>query len=380
MGIKGFLRALLARLHMPRGGLTLQAVMVGVVVATVGGGGLQGCYLLKQGRSLLGYQLRARPTSHILAHPQTPDSVRVLIGRAQAIKVFATDVLGLDKNKNYTTFVPVARSSIVDVVTACAEDGFIAHAWRFPLLGRFAQKGFFDRADAQREARRLEKRGLDVYLRPAGAFSTLGIFRDPLYSYMSKYSEYSLANLIIHEQTHATLFLRDQETFNEQLATFVGDRGSLLYLQHTYGEHSALYQDALNAQHDEELFVGLLKALHTRLDSLYGSGHGREVVVGEKKRIIEAFKQEFSARYDTRFLTPAYRTFVNRTLNNAVLVSYMTYVKNLELFYQLYQVCGEDLPRTIGVLRQAAGHRRDPEGFIRSQIVAQSAAGVANVK
>jgi hypothetical protein len=60
MGIKGFLRALLARLHMPRGGLTLQAVMVGVVVATVGGGGAAGVLSAQAGALLTGLSA-ARP-------------------------------------------------------------------------------------------------------------------------------------------------------------------------------------------------------------------------------------------------------------------------------------------------------------------------------
>lgn len=380
MGIRRLLAALAARLRRRPFGLTLQAGMVGVVLVALSAGGVQGCYLLKQGRALLGYQLRARLTSRLVTRPQTPDSVRVLIGRAEAIKTFATAVLGLDKNKNYTTFVPVARSSIVDVVTACAPDGFVAHAWRFPLLGRFPQKGFFERGDAEREAQRLEARQLDVHVRPAGAFSTLGIFADPLYSYMSTYSEYALANVIIHEQTHATIFLRDRISFNEQLATFVGDRGALLYLQHTYGEQSAPYQDALKAQHDEDMLIALLKALYTRLDSLYGSAQAREVVLREKQRILEAFKQDFTAHYESRFLTPVYRTFVNRPLNNAVLVSYMTYVKDLDLFYQLYQACGEDLSKTLAVLRQTRLHRRDPEAFIRSQIDALHGAVIVKVK
>ncbi len=39
-------------------------------------------------------------------------------------------------------------------------------------------------------------------------------------------SEGDLANLIIHEMSHATIFVKDSVDFNENLATFIGDRGA----------------------------------------------------------------------------------------------------------------------------------------------------------
>jgi predicted aminopeptidase len=56
----------------------------------------------------------------------------------------------------------------------------------------------------------------------------LGWFTDPILSKMLMRSEGDLANLIIHEMSHATIFVKDSIEFNENLATFIGDRGAEL--------------------------------------------------------------------------------------------------------------------------------------------------------
>jgi predicted aminopeptidase len=83
-------------------------------------------------------------------------------------------------------------------------------------------QGFYERNDAEAEAKRLKALGYDVIVRKVDNFSTLGFFKDPVYSFLTSYSPGEIANLIIHEQAHATLFVKGQSDFNEEFATFVG--------------------------------------------------------------------------------------------------------------------------------------------------------------
>ena len=70
----------------------------------------------------------------------------------------------------------------------------------------------------------LKEEGLDTNIRTAGGWSTLGWFEDPILSNMLNDSEAGFAELLIHELTHGTLFVKDSVRFNENLATFYWDQ------------------------------------------------------------------------------------------------------------------------------------------------------------
>ncbi len=91
-------------------------------------------------------------------------------------------------------------------------------------------KGFFNQKLAFELKDELEKEGYDVIVRNPGGWSTLGWFTDPILSKMLNRSEGDLANLIIHEMVHSTIFVKDSVEFNENLATFIGDRGAEKFL------------------------------------------------------------------------------------------------------------------------------------------------------
>ncbi|MFP5354654.1 MAG: aminopeptidase, partial [Gemmatimonadota bacterium] len=89
-------------------------------------------------------------------------------------RTFAAEAIGLDAGKSFTTYSALERDTLVLVLSAARRDTLAPYTWWFPVVGRFPYKGFFDFAEAQQTAADMRRRGLDTYLRPASAFSTLG--------------------------------------------------------------------------------------------------------------------------------------------------------------------------------------------------------------
>ena len=333
-------------------------------VLFVSGCASQAGYLIKEGSALLKYSTGARPVASLLSDPSTPADTRQFLLDVQSIRAFATTQIGLKSNDNYTRYKEVDRDHLVDVVQACDAASFDAYQWDYPFLGRLPYRGYYDRADADTEAARLRKEGYDVIVRPVDAFSTLGFLPDPLYSFMKRYSPFELASTLIHEQTHATLFLKGQPDFNEEMASFVGDTGAFLWLERTYGSDSPQVHDAEAQRADSELFVSLLHGLAVRLQSVYESGAPREEKLAQKKRIIDEFTAGLADGKALGFQTEGYAHLDRLRLNNAYLSLYRLYTDDVPLLKQWYDThCGSDLTRFLKSMKELAAH-----GDVKAQI------------
>jgi predicted aminopeptidase len=328
-----------------------------------------GCYLLKQGTYLLSYNARARSIEKVLAEGALGGDVEEMLRTVQEIRRYAVEQIGLEQNRNYTRYLELDKDYVVDVVTACAADSFSPHQWRFPIFGSFPYKGFYELSDAEREAARLEKRGLDVWIRRVDGFSTLGFFSDPIYSFMTDYSPYALADLIIHEQTHATIFIKNEIQFNEELATFVGREGALAFLRDRYGVGSAAYGQALAALEDWEAFRDRVIDLHDRLDRIYRLEADRETILAEKARVVEEFNRRLISDAPKLFHTDRFLGFEGIPANNAYIMSFVRYTQDLDLFYKLYETKGRDLRLTVEVLKQLKTTKGSPKETLKRLIV-----------
>jgi len=306
-----------------------------------------GCYLLRQGAYVIRYTSRARPIERVLGDPSTPDSTRRFLALVNDIRQFARDSLGLKRNDNYTKYTRTDRNHLVDVVSASQRFSFTQHRWSFPFFGSFPYKGYFDSSGARKEARKLEARGYDVHIGRVDAFSTLGFFSDPVYSFMQRFPVYDIAQLIIHEQTHATVYLKNQTRFNEELATFLGNAGALAFIRSRCGDTAAAYRDALDAQADFETYRRLVRELHDRLDSVYRSGADTAAMAYRKDSVIAAFKGAVNDGYDTLFRTRRFSGLHRATINNASIAIQMTYTQDLTFYEELYERCGRDLPLMV---------------------------------
>jgi predicted aminopeptidase len=345
---------------------TFLPVPAGAAIVLAGAALFSGCYTLRQGAAMLGYLNRAVPLEALAketaAEGEAGESPAAFAARVRDIRRFAMEELGLKESKNYTRYVEIDRDYLAAVVSACEKDSFTRYEWRFPVVGKVPYKGFFDPADAGKERDKLESRGLDVWVRRVDAFSTLGWFRDPLYSYMRDYPPHRLAELLIHEWLHATVFIKGHVQFNEELAEFVGTEGARLYIEKTYGPDSEEYRAIGESGADAAAFTAFIRELIAELETLYKSGAGREEKLRRKAEIIRDAQARFEAGYDAMFQSGNYRGFSKLKVNNAYLELFRLYYEGGGFFKDLYERSGRDLPRFIAAARTLkAPGRKGPD-------------------
>ena len=286
--------------------------------------------LINYGIMQLRGQLRvvngAIPLEEYLESSDVSAENRTKVQLALEIRDFAFNELGINYSENYTTIFDQKDDPLMWVVTACDPFAFRPRRWKFPIVGSFPYKGYFSREKAAAEARRIrDEEGLDVGLRTAGGWSTLGWFKDPILSNMLRRSEGDLASLLIHELTHGTLFVKDSVTFNENLASFIGDKGAIMFMESKYGKGSEKVVDYQNQIIDEEQFKEYILSSATRLDSLYKAIGDRslEEKKVEKESLITDIKKKYNG---LEFLSSRYLNyFDNRQPNNTFFMSFLRY-------------------------------------------------------
>jgi predicted aminopeptidase len=295
-------------------------------------------YGLRQARGQMNIVWNAQPVEEFLASPDFPDSLKSKLRLINEVRKFAIDSLGLKDTKNYKTLYDQKGQEIMWVVTASEPFNLKAKEWTFPVIGSVPYKGFFNKDLAISLRDELQKEGWDVSIRNPGGWSTLGWFTDPILSKMLERSEGDLANLIIHEMSHSTIFIKDSIDFNENLATFIGDRGAEQFLISKYGENSKEYQLYMNEDKDYLKFSEHMLVGSEKLDSLYKTME-EGMATSEKKALKEKMIEKIITSLDTLTLTttdvkPSSRF---KTLpNNAYFMNFRRYQAKQDIFWDAY--------------------------------------------
>jgi predicted aminopeptidase len=282
----------------------------------------------------------ARPISEVLQDPEVADTIKQKLVLIQEIRQFAFDSLGINQSDNYTTYYDQKGKPLLWVVTGSEPYALKAKKWKFPLLGSFSYKGYFDLEKAKKEEIILKAQNFDTHIGTVSGWSTLGWLKDPVLSGMLKRKEGDLANLIIHELTHGTLFVKDSVEFNENLASFIGDKGAEKFLAYKYGIDSKEYIEYVHKKDDHKKFTDHVLYGAELLDTLYNSFNEQDP---EEYKFNK--KHELIFNITTGIDTIAfnnqsfYRDYFNkRNPNNTFFMSYLRYSSKLDNFEYEYRV------------------------------------------
>lgn len=293
-------------------------------------------YGVRQGKGQLNIVWNAHPVEEVMKDPTFPDSLKAKLVLIEQVRKYAIDSLGLKDTKNYKTLYDQKGEEIMWVVTACAPYEFKAKEWSFPVVGSVPYKGFFNKELAVSLRNELDKEGWDTSIRNPGGWSTLGWFTDPILSKMLERGEGDLANLIIHEMVHSTIFVKDSIDFNENLATFIGDRGAEEFLISNHGKDSKEYLTYVGEDSDFTKYSEHMLRGAEMLDSLYGemkrSSTPEELRAEMKKAAIEKIVRLLDTLSLSINKKPSVR-FKDRLPNNTYFINMKRYQSKQEFFW-----------------------------------------------
>jgi predicted aminopeptidase len=308
------------------------------------------CYLFQATTGQLALFNRARPIPEVLKDERVKPRIRALLAQVGSIKKFGI-LNGLRPTPNYTEYVQLHRPAAVWVVSASEPLRFEAKTWSFPIVGSFPYLGWFDLKRAKDFAADLHtNEGWDVDVRGATAYSTLGWFRDAVLSSMISDGDEALgdlANVILHESVHATLYFNGQSYFDESVANFVADRLTPEYLKSERGASSPELVTYLKSEKDYLEREKILHNAYLDLDRIYSSAMKDQEKLAKKAKILADLKAKLGLKRD---------------INNATLIQYKTYNTGAAQFDALYASCGKDLKRFLGALQSLKS-----ESFLKPQ-------------
>jgi predicted aminopeptidase len=292
----------------------------------------------------------SKPIEKAINDKSVPKETKEKLLLIAEIKKFAVEELGFPKNDNYTTFYDQHNRPLMYVISACPEFSMQEYQWHFPVAGNFTYKGFFKREMADQEVLERKAEGLDVYLGTASGWSTLGWLNDPVLSGMLNKSNGELVELIIHELTHSYKYDKNNVTFNENLATFVGQQGAILFIKKKFGNESTLLKEYEGILHDNHLFDERMTKGYYELDSLYKSfkyDASSEVKNRAKKEMIGHILGSIK---NLDFVDKHRYDFINQKrdkINNAWFASFKRYNTLQPRFEKSLEAQGNDLKKWL---------------------------------
>jgi len=277
----------------------------------------------------------------LLDNPATSSELAAQLKAADQIKAFAENALDLPASGSYSSYVEVDGNALVWNVVATEEFSLEAKKWCFPVAGCVPYRGFFKQQKAEDSAASLRKKGMDVSVSPAAAYSSLGWFNDPLLSTMVSGSDIRLAAYLFHEMAHQRLYIKGDGLFNEGYASFVEETGVKVWLEIDQRQDELLKrQQRQDATKD---FKNIIGEIRNELAGLYQTDTPDSVKRQRKAEIFQSFSRSYERLIAEKWGGKRYyASWFEEPVNNARLALYNTYEGSFCAFQSLYDQASHD--------------------------------------
>jgi predicted aminopeptidase len=327
---------------------TVRAALSIALLAALSGG----CYLMQSAQGQLSLMSKRQPIPGVIDEPSTPAKLRSQLESVTAIRDFASRELSLPDNGSYRTYADVGRRYVVWNVVAAPEFSVEAKQWCYPVVGCVTYRGYFVEDQARRFALGLRAQGYDTMVGGVAAYSTLGHFDDPVLNTMMGWNDVELAAIIFHELTHQVLYVANDASFNEALATTVEEEGVRRWLK-------AQSRDQDLADHEMERrryleVIALMNQTRSKLRTLYASGAAPDLMRERKRAAFAELRESYAKLREQWGGHAPFDAWFAGEINNAHLASIATYYGCVPGFERELKAVGGSLPAFYRRVRELA--------------------------
>jgi predicted aminopeptidase len=287
-------------------------------------------YYLQGASGHLSLMSQRQPISELLAGDSLSEKRRQQIEQVLSIRKFAQEKLKLPKNNSYSSFVELKREAISWNVIATPRYSMKPIQTCFPLVGCVSYLVYFTKKRAQIAAEKHKKLGHDTHIIASPAYSTLGLFDDPVVSTMFKGGISSTAEVVFHELAHQKLYRKNNSAFNEAFASTIGEEGTRLWLKENHPEQLKSYDAHIKKRWQ---FFNLIINTSKELSNWYASKRPDAEAEAGKQKIFKRLDHRYqqlkqSWGGDRRFD----RWFKKNPVNNAKLAVIGVYYQQVPEF------------------------------------------------
>jgi predicted aminopeptidase len=292
-----------------------------------------------------------KPVDQVIAQPETSAALRKQLELSKRLLAFAETELKLPSGGSYKVYTDLHRPHVVWVVHAAPELSLEPKRWWYPFVGTQDYRGYFHESEATEEEALLQKQGYETSSGDVDAYSTLGVFRDPLMNTFIMRPETDLAEVLFHELSHRKFYAAGDTKFNEGMAEAVSREGVKRWC-------IATHRPDLLAKYEERRrryaqAAGAINGTVARLRTVYTSDAPDEKKRTEKAEEIARLKGKL------RILRGQWggglSSWINEPINNAKLNSFTAYEDQVPRFQKLLKDCNGDFETFWVKVRELKG-------------------------
>jgi predicted aminopeptidase len=241
----------------------------------------------------------------------------------QKVKKSGEEMYGLENSTSYETFVDLKRNILGWNLTVSPALELKAKEFGFPIVGKFGYLGFFNEKLKDSWKKNFIKEGMDVYENQIGAYSTLGYFKDPVFSTYLEFNPAQIVRMVLHEMAHEKLYFKNDSDFSESLASFIERPASNFYLYGNIDTPPDIIKQHEGARKEYREFQDILDETRQTLEELYASNKTDQIKLLEKKNIYAILYKKIQTA-EFKYLSYV-KEIPEQDLNNAFLVQTRRY-------------------------------------------------------